>query len=68
MYSLIEALLRYNRPIIASDLESWQSVELIIESGITYISTDVISPSNDMLLPIEKKKLEKVIQMTNKYS
>lgn len=67
-YTLIESLLRYNRPIIASDLESWQSVELIIESGITYISTDVISPSNDMLLPIEKKKLEKVIQMTNKYS
>lgn len=67
-YTLIESLLKYKKPIIASDLESWQSVELIIESGIQYISTDVISPSNDMLLPIEKKKLEKVIQMTEKYN
>lgn len=67
-YTLIESLLKYNKPIIASDLESWQSVELIIESGIQYISTDVISPSNDMLLPIEKKKLEKVISMTEKYN
>jgi len=67
-YTLIESLLKYRKPIIASDLESWQSVELIIESGIQFISTDVISPSNDMLLPIEKKKLEKVILMTEKYN
>jgi len=67
-YTLVESLLKYNKPIIATDLESWQAVELIIESGIQYISTDVISPSNDMFLPIEKKKLDKVINMTNKYS
>ena len=66
-YTLIESLLKYKKPIIATDLESWQAVELIIESGITYISTDVISPSNDMLLPIEKKKIEKIINMTEKY-
>lgn len=66
-YTLIESLLKYKKPIIASDLESWQSVELIIESGIQYISTDVVSPSNDMILPIVKKKLEKVMSMTEKY-
>lgn len=66
-YSLIESLLKYNKPIIATDLESWQAVELIIKSGIKLISSEVIAASNDMLLPIEKKKMEKVISMAEKY-
>lgn len=66
-YALIESLLKYNKPIIATDLESWQSLELIIESGIYLISSEVIAPSNDMLLPLEKKKMEKVKQMADKY-
>ena len=67
LYTLIESLLKYNRPIIATDLEGWQAVELIIKSGISYISSDVVAPSNDMLLPVEKKKMEKVVQMADKY-
>ncbi len=67
LYALIESLLKYNRPIIATDLESWQAVELIIKSGISYVSSDVISPSNDMLLPVDRKKMEKVVQMADKY-
>ena len=66
-YTLIESLLKYNKPIIATDLESWQAVELIIKSGIRYISSEVISASNDMLLPLEKKKTEKLISMAEKY-
>ena len=67
LYALIESLLKYNRPIVATDLEGWQAVELIIKSGIKYISSDAVSPSNDMLLPVEKKKLEKVASMAEKY-
>ena len=67
LYALIESLLKYNRPIIATDLEGWQAVELIIKSGISYISSDVVAPSNDMLLPVDKKKMEKVVQMADKY-
>ena len=67
LYALIESLLKYNRPIIATDLEGWQAVELIIKSGINYVSSDVIAPSNDMLLPVERKKMEKVVQMADKY-
>ncbi|MCR4912056.1 MAG: hypothetical protein K5925_06055 [Bacilli bacterium] len=66
-YTLIESLLKYGKPIIATDLESWQAVELIIKSGIEYISSEVVAASNDMLLPIEKKKMEKVISMAEKY-
>ena len=67
LYTLIESLLKYNRPIIATDLEGWQAVELIIKSGISYISSDVVAPSNDMLLPVDRKKMEKVVQMADKY-
>lgn len=67
IHSLIEQLLKYKRPIIATDLESWQSIELIIKSGITQISTEVLSPSNDMLLPLEKKKFDRVIELDDKY-
>ena len=66
-YTLLESLLKYDKPIIATDLESWQAVELIIKSGIKYISSDVLTPTNDMLLPLEKKKMEKVISMAEKY-
>ena len=67
LYNLIESLLKYERPIIATDLDGWQAVELIIKSGIGFISSDAVSGSNDMLLPVEKKKMEKLVQMADKY-
>ena len=63
IHSLIESLLKYHRPIIATDLEGWQSIELIIKSGVSIVSSETISSSNDMLLPLEKKKIEKLITM-----
>ena len=68
IHTLIEQLLKYKKPIIATDLESWQSIELIVKSGISIVSTEVISPSNDMLLPIEKKKMDRFIDLDDKYN
>ena len=67
IHTLIEQLLKYNKTIIATDLDGWQAVELIIKSGITNVSSDTISPSNDMLLPIDKKKMEKLIAMDDSF-
>ena len=67
IHTLIEQLLKYNKPIIATDLDGWQAIELIIKSGITIVSSDMISPSNDMLLPIDKKKMEKLIAMDDSF-
>ena len=66
-HSLIESLLKYHRPIIATDLEGWQSIELIIKSGVDIVSSETISSSNDMLLPLEKKKIDKLIAMDDNY-
>ena len=63
IHTLIEQLMRFNQPIIATDLEGWQAIELILKSGISIVSSEAISSSNDMLLPIEKKKMEKLHNM-----
>ena len=68
IHTLIEQLLKYNRPIIATDLEGWQAIELIIKSGITKLSSEVISASNDMLLPVESKKMDKLAAMDNSFN
>ena len=57
IHTLIEQLLVYNQPIIATDLEGWPAIELIIKSGVPIVSSEAISPSNDMLLPVERKKV-----------
>lgn len=67
IHTLIEQLLKYKKPIIATDLEGWSTVELIIKSGINFVSSEAISSSNDMLLPIDKKKMEKLAMMVDTY-
>ena len=67
IHTLIEQLLKYDKPIIATDLDGWQAIELIIKSGITIVSSDTVSPSNDMLLPVDKKKMEKLVAMDDSF-
>lgn len=67
VHSLIENLMKYKRPIIAMDLEGWISIELMIKAGIIYLSSETISPSSDMLLPVDKKRLSKIAVMADKY-
>ena len=68
IHSLVEQLLKYKKPILATDLEGWQSIELIVKSGITIVSSEAISPSNDMLLPVEKKKMDKLVAFKDSYN
>ena len=67
IHTLIERLLKYGKPIIATDLEGWQAIELIIKSGIRLVSAEAIAASNDMLLPVDKKKLKKLKDLGENY-
>ena len=49
------------------ELEGWVSIELVIKAGVNYISSETISPSSDMLLPVDKKKCNKIAMMADKY-
>jgi hypothetical protein len=64
--TLIEGLLKYEKPIIAAAPEGWQEVELIVKSGIYLVSSEVIAGYNEMVIPVDKKKMERVSKL-NKY-
>ena len=68
IHSLIEQLLKYRKPIIATDLEGWQAIELIIKSGINLVSSETIIASNDMIIDIDKRKLLKLESISKNYS
>lgn len=63
---LVEKLLRFHRPIIATDIPSWDTVELINKLGINYISSDVISLKSENVLPLSTKTLIKIKNIKNK--
>ncbi|MFA5481204.1 MAG: hypothetical protein WC282_02320, partial [Bacilli bacterium] len=65
MRSLVEKLLKYNRPIIASELQNWNAIELVVKSGIHYLSSETISPNDEMILPISQKNLNKIKAMNS---
>ena len=67
IHTLVEQLLKYKKPIIANDVEGWQALELIVNSGIEYVSSETISSSSPLLLPLDKRKAERLKQLSMKY-
>ena len=67
IHTLVEQLLKYKKPIIASDVEGWQALELIVNSGIEYISSETISPSSPFILPLDKRKVERLTSISKNY-
>lgn len=61
--SLIEKLLRYSRPIIAIDIPSWALVEYVIKLGVEVVSSDVIAPADENVLPLNRKSIAKLKEM-----
>lgn len=68
IHSLVESLLVFNKKIIAINIDNMQSVELIIKTGITLVASDAISAPNDMLLPIEPKKMKKLKDINESFN
>lgn len=57
--STLEKLIKYKKHIIISDLNSWTAIEFILKTGMIYVSSEEISQSSEMVLPVDKKKLER---------
>lgn len=58
--SVLEKLIRFNQPIVLSDLENWSSIELVIQMGINLVSAEEISSRNEMVIPVDKKKINRL--------
>lgn len=60
-----EKLIHYHKTIISTNIPNWDTVELMIRLGLAIVSSEAISPSDEMLLPISQKsvaKIKKVVQ------
>jgi len=64
--SVVENLLKYHKPIIAVGVPTWDSVELLYKLGLTYISSEAISPLSENVLPLPAKSTIKVKTLINK--
>lgn len=58
--ALVDKLVKFDKPIVASNLTSWMSIEMVVGAGIDYISSDAFSPYDDNLKPINKRSLDRL--------
>lgn len=63
LHSLVEKLLKFKKPIIASDIEGWDAIEIIVRSGLSFISSDAFAPYDPMLNPPTSKSIRKIRDM-----
>ena len=63
LHALVEKLLHYNKPIVANSLMSWNAIELVVSSGIAYVSSDVFAPYDAMFRPLNEKNLNRMKTM-----
>lgn len=66
LHALVEKLLKYKKPIVGSNLMNWNALELVVGSGIDYISSDVFSPYETMFKPLSEKNLSRLKGMKNR--
>lgn len=57
---LIEKLLHYKKTIIATDIPTWEILELVIKFGIDIVSSEAISPMAENVLPLSNKTVDKI--------
>jgi hypothetical protein len=60
LHALVERLLKYNKPIVATNLLSWNGIELVVGSGLNYISGDLFAPYETMPNQVPEKSLQKL--------
>ena len=60
LHALVEKLLKYQKPIIATDIEGWASIELIVSSGLRYVSSETFAPYDLMMNPPSPKSLKRI--------
>ena len=64
LHSLVERLLKYHKPIVATDIQGWASIELLVRSGMNYVSSQDLDPYDPMILPLAQKSLRKIVDFT----
>ncbi len=62
-HTLLDKLIVYQKPIIEINARSFAEIELLYRSGIQFFSSDVISVSQPMMTPLDKKVIKRIENM-----
>lgn len=57
---LIEKLLHYQKPIVATNVPSWDLVELVYKLGVSIICSDAIALPERNIMPLSRKIITKI--------
>lgn len=57
---LIEKLLHYQKMLIATDIPSWDILELVVKFGVNNVASEVVAPMDENVLPISAKNITKL--------
>lgn len=55
LHALVEKLLKYHKIIVGANLSDWNAIELVIGSGIDYVSSDQFGPYQNGFVPLKEK-------------
>ena len=58
--SIGEKLIKSDKPIIMSEINSWRNIETVIKSGFTLITSKMISTPEEKPLPIASRYIKKI--------
>jgi len=62
---IVEKLLKYNRPIILSNVIGWTNIELLVRSGISFIASPTLVATDRRVSPITSKSIAKIRRMAS---
>jgi hypothetical protein len=48
---------------MASDVDGWNAIELLVRSGLNYISAEALAPYDAMITPLNPKNIKRIGDM-----
>ncbi len=55
LHALVEKLLKYSKIIVGINLPDWNAIELVVGSGIDYVSSNQFGPYQNGFVPLKEK-------------
>lgn len=62
-HQALEKIIKFDKVIIGNNEKNLAAIELLFKSGLEYFSSDYISPTNPMLLPVDKKVAKRLLNL-----
>ena len=62
----LEKLFQFKVPIVSINTNSWSEIEILIKGGVNSFVSEVISEKSQMIVPLDKRPLKKILNMKQK--